>query len=177
MDGVQSDFCKLTCGIPQGSILGPLLFSIYINDLPSCNLFSNPRMYADDTTLTSSAEDPYVVEHKLNCDMKSVESWLIANKLTLNVKKQSTCSYGINSNFPKFMTTSVTVRVRNTPLERVVKYKSLGVHNDDSLTWRPHIDAISIVPLKTRQNIYNALVMPSFNYCSPVWGNIGKRFI
>ena len=87
MDGVQSDFCKLTCGIPQGSILGPLLFSIYINDLPSCNLFSNPRMYADDTTLTSSAEDPYVVEHKLNCDMKSVESWLIANKLTLNVKK------------------------------------------------------------------------------------------
>ena len=53
IDRVQSDFCNITCGIPQGSILGPLLFTIYINDLPSCNLFSKPRMYAGDTTLTS----------------------------------------------------------------------------------------------------------------------------
>ena len=53
IDGVQSDFCNITCGIPQGSILGPLLFTIYINDLPSCYLFSKPRMYAGDTTLTS----------------------------------------------------------------------------------------------------------------------------
>ena len=56
IDGVQSDFCNITCGIPQGSILGPLLFTNYIKDLPSCNLFSKPRMYADDTTLISSAE-------------------------------------------------------------------------------------------------------------------------
>ena len=53
IDGVQSDFCNITCGIPQGSILGPLLFTIYIHDLPSCYLFSKPRMYAGDTTLTS----------------------------------------------------------------------------------------------------------------------------
>ena len=60
IDGVRPDFCNITCGIPQGSILGPLLFTIYINDLPSCNLFSKPRMYADDTTLTTSAEDRLV---------------------------------------------------------------------------------------------------------------------
>ena len=64
IDAVQSDFCNITCGIPQGSVLGPLSFTIYINDLPSCNLFSKPRMYADDTTLTTSAEDPCVLEHK-----------------------------------------------------------------------------------------------------------------
>ena len=79
--------CNVTSGIPQGSILGPLLFTIYINDLPSCNLFSKPRMYADDTTLTSSAENPYVLEHKMNFDMNLIQSWLTANKLTLNVKK------------------------------------------------------------------------------------------
>ena len=87
IDRVQSDICNITCGIPQGSILGPLLFTIYINDLPSCNLFSKPRIYADDTTLTTSAEDPCVLEHKMNYDMNLIRSWLSANKLTLNVKK------------------------------------------------------------------------------------------
>ena len=98
-------------------------------------------MYADDTTLTSFAEDPCVLEHKMNIDMKSVESWLIANKFTLDVKKTRYMLIGsqlklsqIHDNF--------TVRVSNTPLERVVEYKSPGVHIGDSLTWRPHIDAI-----------------------------------
>lgn len=76
MDGTQSDFCNLTCGIPQGSILGPLLLTIYINDLPSCNMFSKPRMYANDSTLTSSADDPYVLKHKINRDMELIKSWL-----------------------------------------------------------------------------------------------------
>ena len=132
IDGVQSDFCNITCGIPQGSILGPLLFTIYINDLPSCNLFSKPRMYADDTTLTTSAEDPCVLEHKMNYDMNLIQSWLSANKLTLNVKKTKYMLIGsqfklsqINSDF--------TVKVNNTPLERVIKQKFLGVQIDESL--------------------------------------------
>ena len=87
IDGAQSDFCNVTCGIPQGSILGPLLFTMYINDLPSCNLFSKPKMYSDDTTLTSSAEDPYILGHKMNYDMILIQSWLTANKLTVNTKK------------------------------------------------------------------------------------------
>ena len=72
-----------------------------------------------------SAEDPYILEHKMNCDMKSVESWLIANKLTLNVKKTRYMFVGsqlklsqIHDNF------LITISVNNTPLERVVKYKS-----------------------------------------------------
>ena len=188
IEGVQSDFCNIPCGIPQGSILGPLLFTIYINDLPSCNLFSKPRMYADDTTLTTSAEDPCVLEHKMNYDMNLIQSWLSANKLTLNVKKTKYMLIGsqfklsqINSDF--------TVKVNNTPLERVIKHKSLGVQIDESLNWRPHIHTISkkisagiailrrvshFIPFDTRVNMYNALVMPYFNYCGAVWGNINK---
>ena len=132
IDGARSDFCNITCGIPQSSILGPVIFTIYINDLPSCNLFSKPRMYADDTTLTTSAEDPCVLEHKMNYDMNLIQSWLSANKLTLNVKKTKYMLIGsqfklsqINSDF--------TVKVNNTPLERVIKQKFLGVQIDESL--------------------------------------------
>ena len=117
IDGVQSDFCNITCGIPQGSILGPLLFTIYINDLPSSNLFSKPRMYADDTTLTTSAEDPCVLQHKMSYDMNLIQSWMSANKLTLNVKKTKYMLIGsqfklsqINSDF--------TVKVNNTPFKK-----------------------------------------------------------
>ena len=124
IDGVLADFCNITCGIPQGSILGPLLFTLYINDLISCNLFSKPRMYTDDTTLTTSAEDPNVLEHKMNYDMNLIQSWLSANKLTLNVKKTKYMLIGsqfklsqINSDF--------TVKVNNIPLERLIKNKFL----------------------------------------------------
>lgn len=141
IDGAQSDFCNITCGIPQGSILGPLLFTIYINDLPSCDLFSKPRLYADDTTLTTSAEDPWVLEYKMNYDMNLIQSWLSANKLTLNVRKTKYMLIGsqfklsqINSDF--------IIKVNNTPLERVIEHKTLGVQIDESLSWRPHIHTI-----------------------------------
>ena len=188
IDGVQSDFCNITCGIPQGSILGPLLFTIYINDLPSCNLFSKPRMYADDTTLTTSAEDPRVLEHKMNYDMNLIQSWLSANKLTLNVKKTKYMLIGSQSKLSQ-INSDFTVKVNNTPLERVIKHKSLGVEIDESLNWRPHIHTISkeisagvailrrvshFIPFDTGVNMYNALVMPYFNYCGAVWGNINK---
>lgn len=87
VNGVLSDVCTLNCEIPQGSILGPLLFILYINDLPSCNLFSKPRMYADDTTLTSAAEDVNLLNFQMNHDMNIIQSWLKVNKLTLNVGK------------------------------------------------------------------------------------------
>ena len=141
IDGAQSDFCNITCGIPQGSILGPLLFTIYINDLPSCDLFSKPRLYADDTTLTTSAEDPWVLEYKMNYDMNLIQSWLSTNKLTLNVKKTRYMLIGsqfklsqINSDF--------IIKVNNTPLERIIEHKTLGVQIDESLSWRPHIHTI-----------------------------------
>ena len=90
----------------------------------------------------------------------------------------------INSDF--------TVKVNNTPLERVIKHKSLGVKIDESWNWRLHIDTISkkisaglailkrvshFIPFDTKVNMYNTLVMPYFNYCSAVWGNIIKGLV
>ena len=84
INGCLSDKLPLSCGVPQGTILGPLLFLIYINDLPNCLLSSQPRMYADDTHLTFSIKDITALDQALNRDVDSVNNWLVSNKLTLN---------------------------------------------------------------------------------------------
>ena len=184
--GELSDFCTLTCGIPQGSILGPLLFILYINDLPSCGVYSKPRMYADDTTLTSAAEDPDTLQVKMNSDLDATQTWLKMNKLTLNVKKK----YMLIGSRPKLdlVSNNFAVKVDNIPIERVTVYKSLGVSVDEDLTWKAHIEEISkkisaglsvlkrispTIPFETRQIMYKALILPYFDYSSCVWGYIG----
>ena len=138
--------------------------------------------------LTSSAEQPCVLEHKMKYDMNLIQSWLSAHKLTLNVKKTKYMLIGSQFKF-SHINSDFTVKVNNTPLERVIKHKSLGVQIDESLNWRPHINTISkkisagiailkrvshLITFDTGVNVYNALVMPYFNYCSAVWGNINK---
>ena len=87
INGSLSSNSVLSCGIPQGTILGPLLFLLYINDLPNCVMHSQPRMYADDTHLTLAGNSVDSIELNLNEDLASISEWLTANKLTLNKSK------------------------------------------------------------------------------------------
>ena len=87
VNGCLSQNRFLSCGIPQGTILGPLLFILYINDLPNCLSYTQPRMYADDTNLSFASDSIDVIEHNMNHDLANVKEWLIANKLTLNKSK------------------------------------------------------------------------------------------
>ena len=87
VNGTQSIYLDILCGVPQGYVLGPLLFLVYINDIEQCELSSKVEMYADDTSLTTSSQDPMTLEFKLNSDLKKIQNWLHSNKLTLNVKK------------------------------------------------------------------------------------------
>ena len=87
VNGSLSGSKSLSFGIPQGTILGPLLFILYINDLPNCLEFSVPQMYADDTHLTFAGREPDLIERNLNHDLSNISDWLVANKLTLNKSK------------------------------------------------------------------------------------------
>ena len=87
INNIRSDTRKVTCGVPQGSILGPLLFLIYINDLPNSELISDGRLFADDTNLTFADSNPDKLISVLNDDLKTLQNWLNLNKLSLNAIK------------------------------------------------------------------------------------------
>jgi hypothetical protein len=84
---VASSTKNIRCGVPQGSNLGPLLFLLYVNDLPNCLRHSSAEMYVDDTNLTACSDDINNLQAILNSDLNNIHQWIVANKLTLNVGK------------------------------------------------------------------------------------------
>jgi len=89
VNGCLGDFTTLKCGVPQGTILGPLLFLIYINDLPNCLSFSIPRMYADDTHITYAGSDLHSIQSSLSDDLEKLGKRLVPNRLTLNAPNRN----------------------------------------------------------------------------------------
>ena len=87
VNGVDSNIEEIEVGVPQGSCLGPLLFLIYINDLPQAVQASTVSMYADDTSLCHQSNDLTQLEEAINSDLKQLTTWLQGNKLSLNVAK------------------------------------------------------------------------------------------
>ena len=87
IDGVSSNVLSLSTGVPQGSILGPLLFLIYMNDIPYCTKYFNFILYADDTTLSNTIQIPSMSPLDINDELAKVYDWLAVNTLSLNVKK------------------------------------------------------------------------------------------
>ena len=92
-NGIASSTQTIRCGVPQGSILGPLLFLIYINDLCSICKHTMPILFADDTNLFSSGKDIRTLENNINNELLDISLWLKVNKLFLNIKRHTICYF------------------------------------------------------------------------------------
>ena len=171
---------KIEFGVPQGSILGPLLFLIYINDLPDATKFFI-RLFADDTFLCAQNDDLWLLENEVNRELKNVIQWLSSNKLTLNISKSK---YMMVSN--KRNHCSLNIEINDEKLEECDSYKYLGVHIDKNLNWKSHINYVAkkvskacgalakarhCVDIDTLKTIYYALVNSYFRYGLVAWGN------
>ena len=140
LDNVQSQLLELQTGVPQGTILGPLLFLIYINDLPMATENFEYILYADDSTLFSATDQQFDT-NALNNSLEEVYNWLATNELSLNIDKtKCVVMRAINKNvshIPDYLT------IQNTNVGREKSFNLLGVVIDEHLIWKSHTDKIA----------------------------------
>ena len=161
INGIKSETKQIIHGVPQGSVLGPLLFLIYINDLNACILFSTIRHFADDTNLL------YTVDYskprnrnplrKLNIDLKSLNQWLLANKISLNATKTELIYFRNN----RTQIPNGNLKLNGVKLEPTSQIKYVGITFDEHLTFKRHITL-----LNSKLKRANSLLALSRHYLS-----------
>ena len=130
---------KINCGVPQGPILGPSLFLIYVNDVSSCITKGKTIMFADDTNWFFSENCYERVFQVANAELISVDNWLTANKLSLNINKTN---YIVFRTPHRKLPDQDTLQLRKKDIKRVASLKFSGIIMHEHLSWKPHMEAL-----------------------------------
>ena len=185
MNGSVSDPLIITAGVPQGSILGPLLFTIYMNDLPKCLQHCKTNMYADDTVICVSASDKAGVTKLMQDDLINVNDWLCANRLSFHIGKTS-CMLVTSAQCRRRMSHDhLDLSLNDNQIEHVKASPYLGITIDQNLNFNIQTNnicnkansalgalkrAATFLPIDTRALMFNTMVLPHLDYCCTIWG-------
>ena len=189
-NNTQSSKQYITCGVPQGSVLGPLLFLIYINDIPNCLKHSKSIVFADDTTIFASCNNMNTLYNNMNDDLANLINWFKANMLSLNIAK---------TNYLLFPSSKLVNVGGNMKLyagaDEIIRNeccKFLGIIIDDKLGWLDHINSINIklsrslyilnsvknmLPNYILRKLYYTMVQPYLTYGIILWGSTYQSYL
>ena len=177
----QSEFVPITCGVPQGSILGPQLFLIYINDM-SISLNCKLSLYADDSALLFAHKSASFIADRLSSELTRCKQWLVDNKLSLHVGKTESLLFGKKTGLKKVK--EFRVLCEGTAVKRVSHVKYLGVHLDENMSGSLHAMHVlktcasrlaflyrnaSLLDFQSRKLLCSALIQPYLDYCCSSW--------
>jgi len=181
--GYNSSRSHIRMGVPQGSVLGPLLFLLYINDMSNSSGKLHFIHFADDTTVFMSGKEADILIDEVNVELVHVNEWLCANRLVLNTAKTTTMiisDFGLQNLRP--------VRIAGVDVEFVHESKFLGVIIDDKLSFNRHVEKLSstvsrslgmlnrmsdFIPQSVKLNIYYSIIYSRITYAILAWGQSG----
>jgi hypothetical protein len=192
--GCSSTSKLIECGIPQGSVLGPLLFIIYTNDLPNCLNYAKTILFADDTTVYMSSKDEIKLFHNMNTDLTHLTDWFYANKLSLNASKTNYLKFTniLYKNNAAHYNNHLNIKLANQVIIEAKSTKFLGIQIDNKLKWDTHINYTkqkltrSLYALnrlkhtlqrKSLKLLYYSFIYPYLNYGILLWGAAFNKYL
>jgi hypothetical protein len=178
----------INCGVPQGSILGPILFLLYINDIYKCSSLLKLILFADDTTLSFKHKNIDELTKILNVEINKISEWMRVNKLSINISK----TFYILFRPSLKLSNNIKLAIDGCEIHKVSHLKFLGIFIDDKLSWKIHIKHLESkvssligilskirfkINIETSNLIYDGLIISQLNYCNVLWASGYKTTI
>ena len=180
-EGHKSELLPIQCGVPQGSILCPLLFTIYVNDMCTVSKLLKFIVFADDTNIFHSHSKLPDLASETNTELGKMYKWFCENKLSLNIAKTNYILFGRYTHQQ-----DAAIIINDVTIQRVQATTFLGVLTDESLNWKNHIKMVisklskvasviykvsHCIDHSSMRTLYCSLVLPHLMYCCEIWGN------
>ena len=175
VDNQASRMQFFKCGVPQGSVLGPVLFLLFINDICNVSNLLKFVLFADDTNIFCSNENVAVLQDTLNRELAKIVVWFSIKTLSLNLRKTNYMLFRGRPPDPE-----LHLKINNAEIPKVRATKFLGIVIDDRLNWKPHIQSVKsklssilskLITTAGMYTLYCSLFQPYMSYCNEIWGN------